>query len=105
MADTKVDTLARLAQWKIENFGPTSPYKRSDPFKIGIWNWHLSVERNRSTYIRLFPELSRVSKEQPPIARFVIRVTSSSSNRRPYISPIFTRDYSGQVMTLPALLK
>ncbi|KAL3641260.1 hypothetical protein CASFOL_016228 [Castilleja foliolosa] len=91
MADTKVETLARLAQWKIDNFGPTSPYKRSDPFKIGIWNWHLSVERNRSTYIRLFPEPSRVSKEQPPIARFVIRVTSSGSNRRPYISPIHER--------------
>ncbi|KAL3616111.1 hypothetical protein CASFOL_040405 [Castilleja foliolosa] len=42
MADTKVETLARLAQWKIENFGPTSPYKRSDPFKIGIWNWYPS---------------------------------------------------------------
>lgn len=48
---------------------------------------HLSVEKNRSLYIRLFPEPSRVSKEQPPIARFVLRVTTSGSNRRPYISP------------------
>ncbi|KAH6759212.1 BTB/POZ domain-containing protein [Perilla frutescens var. frutescens] len=91
MADTKVETIARLAQWKIEGFGPTTPYKRSDPFKIGIWNWHLSVEKNRSVYIRLFPEPSRVSKEQPPLARFVIRVTTSASNRRPYISPIHER--------------
>ncbi|KAL0351499.1 UNVERIFIED_CONTAM: BTB/POZ domain-containing protein [Sesamum calycinum] len=91
MVDTKVETIARLAQWKIESFGPTTAYKRSDPFKIGIWNWCLSVERNRSMCVRLFPEPSRVSKEQPPIARFVIRVTTSGSNRRPYISPIHER--------------
>ncbi|XP_057795754.1 BTB/POZ domain-containing protein At1g21780-like isoform X4 [Salvia miltiorrhiza] len=91
MADTKVETIARLAQWKIESFGPTNPYKRSDPFKIGIWNWHLSVEKNRSVYIRLFPEPSRLSKEQPPLARFVIRVSTSASNRRPYVSPIHER--------------
>ncbi|EPS73986.1 hypothetical protein M569_00766, partial [Genlisea aurea] len=88
MADSKVDTIARLAQWKIENFGLTSPYKRSDPFKMGLWNWHLTVERNRSIYIRLFPEQSRALKEQPPIARFVIRVTTSASTRRPYVSPV-----------------
>ncbi|PIN16174.1 hypothetical protein CDL12_11186 [Handroanthus impetiginosus] len=91
MADSKVETIARLAQWKVESFGPTTPYKRSDPFKMGIWNWHLSVEKNRSVYIRLFPEPSRVSKEQPPIARFVLRVTTAGSNRRPYISPIHER--------------
>ncbi|KAL5192771.1 BTB/POZ domain-containing protein [Glycine soja] len=34
----RVETLARLAQWKIDNFGPCS-YKKSDPFKLGIWNW------------------------------------------------------------------
>ncbi|KAH6785777.1 hypothetical protein C2S51_038232 [Perilla frutescens var. frutescens] len=90
MVDTKVETIARLAQWKIESFGPTVPHKRSDPFKIGIWNWHLSVEKSRSVYIRLFPEPSRVSKEQPPVARFVLRVTTGS-NRRPYISPIHER--------------
>ncbi|KAL0391741.1 UNVERIFIED_CONTAM: BTB/POZ domain-containing protein [Sesamum radiatum] len=87
MGDAKVETIARLAQWKIDSFGPTTPYKRSDPFKIGIWNWHLSVEKSRSVYIRLFPEPSRVSKEQPPVARFVIRVTTAGSNRRPF-SPV-----------------
>ncbi|XP_051124102.1 BTB/POZ domain-containing protein At1g21780 isoform X1 [Andrographis paniculata] len=91
MADLKVETIARLAQWKIENFGPATPYKRSDPFKIGIWNWYLSVEKNRSMYIRLFPEPSRISKDQPPLARFVLRVTTSSSNRRPFVSPIHER--------------
>lgn len=48
---------------------------------------YLSIEKNRYMYIRLFPEPSRLSKEQPPIARFVIRVTISGGNRKPYISP------------------
>ncbi|PQP99633.1 BTB/POZ domain-containing protein [Prunus yedoensis var. nudiflora] len=89
MADSKVETISRLAQWRIENFGPCS-YKRSDPFKLGIWNWHFSLEKNRYLYIRLFPEPSRVSKEQPPLARFVLRVSSSGPGRRPYISPGLT---------------
>ncbi|CAI0393135.1 unnamed protein product [Linum tenue] len=91
MVDSKVETISRLAQWRIENFGPCS-YKKSDPFKVGIWNWHLSVEKNRYLYVRLFPEPSRASKEQPPIARFVLRVSSNTgNNRRPYISPIHER--------------
>ncbi|KAL8257171.1 hypothetical protein R6Q59_029212 [Mikania micrantha] len=90
MVDTKVETISRLAQWRIDNFGPCT-YKRSDPFKIGMWNWQLSVEKNRYLYIRLFPEPSRLSKEQPPIAKFIIRVTTAGNNRRPYISPIHER--------------
>ncbi|GAA0139367.1 hypothetical protein Leryth_003168 [Lithospermum erythrorhizon] len=90
MSDTKVETISRLAQWKIESFGP-STYKRSDPFKISIWNWHLAIERNRYMYIRLYPEPTRLTKEQPPVARFVVRVTSCGPNRRPSVSPIFER--------------
>ncbi|XP_059630743.1 BTB/POZ domain-containing protein At1g21780 isoform X2 [Cornus florida] len=90
MADSKVETISRLAQWRIENFGPCT-YKKSDPFKVGIWNWHLTIEKNRYLYIRLFPEPSRASKEQPPIARFVLRVSTTGANRRPYISPIHER--------------
>ncbi|KAJ6939264.1 BTB/POZ domain-containing protein [Populus alba x Populus x berolinensis] len=91
MADSKVDTISRLAQWRIENFGSFS-FKKSDPFKVGIWNWHLSIEKNRYLYIRLFPEPSRASKEQPPIARFVLRVSNAgANNRRPYISPVHER--------------
>ncbi|OVA07281.1 BTB/POZ-like [Macleaya cordata] len=89
-SDSKVETISRLAQWRIESFGPCS-YRRSDPFKVGIWNWHLSIEKNRYLYVRLFPEPGRISKEQPPIARFVLRVCSGGSNRRPYISPIHER--------------
>lgn len=90
MGDSKVETISRLAQWRIENFGPCT-LKRSDPFKVGIWTWQLSIEKNRYLYIRLFPEPSRLSKEQPPIAKFVLRVTTSGTNRRPYISPIHER--------------
>ncbi|XP_027148513.1 BTB/POZ domain-containing protein At1g21780 [Coffea eugenioides] len=88
--DSKVETISRLAQWRIDTFGP-STYKRSDPFKMGIWNWILSIEKSRYMYFRLFPELSRVSKEQPPEARFVLRVTTTGTNRKPYISPIHER--------------
>lgn len=90
MADTKVETISRLAQWRIDNFGPCS-YKKSDAFKLGLWNWHLAVEKNRYLYIRLFPELSRVAKDQPPIARFILRVSNVGVCRRPYISPIHER--------------
>lgn len=90
MGDSRVETISRLAQWRIDNFGPCS-YKKSDPFKVGIWNWHLSIEKNRYLYIRLFPEPSRASKEQPPIARFILRVSTAGASRRPYISPIHER--------------
>ncbi|KAH1255839.1 BTB/POZ domain-containing protein [Glycine max] len=57
----RVETLARLAQWKIDNFGPCS-YKKSDPFKLGIWNWYFST----------------VLKDNPPFFRFVLRVSAAS---------------------------
>ncbi|XP_047161897.1 BTB/POZ domain-containing protein At1g21780-like [Vigna umbellata] len=87
MADSKVETISRLAQWRIDNFGPCS-YKKSDPFKLGIWNWYISIERNRYLYIHIFPEPSRLSKEQPPVARFILRVSNNSGpTRKFYISP------------------
>lgn len=36
-------------------------------------------------YIRLFPETSKLCRDQPPIARFVLRVSSSGGNRKPII--------------------
>ncbi|XP_058087311.1 BTB/POZ domain-containing protein At1g21780 isoform X2 [Magnolia sinica] len=89
-SDSKVETISRLAQWRIESFGPCS-YRRSDSFKVGIWNWHLSIEKNRYMYVRLFPEPGRVSKDQPPIAKFILRVSNIGANRRPYISPVHER--------------
>lgn len=113
MAD-RVDTVARLAQWKIENFGPCS-YKKSDPFKLGIWNWsavvsihlfhfslyiwikleilnsfifrYFSIVRNRFFSIHLFPEPSKVSKDHPPVARFILRVSVAGSSRKFIVSP------------------
>lgn len=87
--DSKVETISRLAQWRIENFGPCS-YKKSEPFRVGLWNWHLSVEKNRYMYVRLYPEPSKASKEQPPIASFILRV-NAGAGRKPYISPIHER--------------
>ncbi|KAK1433323.1 hypothetical protein QVD17_10233 [Tagetes erecta] len=88
-ADTKVETISRLAQWRIDNFG-SSTFKRSEPFKIAIWNWQLSIEKKLYTYIRLFPEPSRLSKEQPPVVKVILRVTSTGTNRR-FTSPILER--------------
>ncbi|CAA7404482.1 unnamed protein product [Spirodela intermedia] len=89
-SDSKVETISRLAQWRIESFGLCT-YRRSDAFKVGIWNWYMSVEKNRYMYIRLFPEPCRLSKEQPPIAKFVLRVSNVGPGRRPYISPVHER--------------
>ncbi|KAK7410611.1 hypothetical protein VNO78_01544 [Psophocarpus tetragonolobus] len=83
----RVETVARLAQWKIDNFGPCS-YKKSEPFKVGIWNWYFSVVRNRYLYIHLFPEPSQVSKDHPPFARFILRVSDSGSSCSFHISPV-----------------
>ncbi|XP_057531637.1 BTB/POZ domain-containing protein At1g21780 [Amaranthus tricolor] len=90
MGDTKVETISRLAQWKIDNFGPCS-YKKSDSFKLGLWNWHIAIEKNRYLNVRLFPEPSRQSKDQPPLARFILRVSNLGISRRPYISPVHER--------------
>ena len=69
-----------------------------------FWRWvcrHLSIEKNRYLYIRLFPEPSRVSKDQPPLARFVLRVSNTGANRRPYISPSMHRF----VLFLPLVIR
>ncbi|OEL22593.1 BTB/POZ domain-containing protein [Dichanthelium oligosanthes] len=85
--DSRVETISRLAQWRIDTLGPCS-YRRSDPFKLGIWNWYLSVEKSRSVCIRLFPEPGRVAKEQPPLARFLLRVSWPGPPRRSCASPV-----------------
>ena len=38
----RVETTPRLAQWRIENLASCT-YRKSDPFKIGKWNWYLSI--------------------------------------------------------------
>lgn len=83
----KVETTSRLAQWKIENLASCS-YRKSNPFRIGKWNWHLAVERSRTLLVKLFPEISNWTRENPPIASFVIRVlTSATGDRKSLIHP------------------
>ncbi|CAN1847918.1 BTB/POZ domain-containing protein At1g55760 [Linum perenne] len=77
----RVETTCRLAQWRINNLASCS-YRKSHPFKIGYWNWHLSVEKNRALVVRLYPETSNLTRENPPIASFVIRLVSSSLGDR-----------------------
>ncbi|XP_021287538.1 BTB/POZ domain-containing protein At1g55760 [Herrania umbratica] len=85
----RVETTARLAQWRIDNLASCT-YRKSDPFKIGKWNWHLSVERNRVLYVKLYPEISNLTRENPPIASFIIRVVCSTGDRRAFTHPEIT---------------
>ncbi|XP_042519871.1 BTB/POZ domain-containing protein At1g55760-like [Macadamia integrifolia] len=85
----RVETTSRLAQWKIDNFASCT-YRKSDPFKIGNWNWHLSVEKNRILSIKLYPEISNLTREQPPIASFNIRVRFSVGDRKAIVHPGIT---------------
>lgn len=77
----RVDTTPRLAQWRIDTLSSCT-YRKSDPFKIGLWNWFLTVERNKQLFVKLYPEASSLTREQPPIASFNIKLVSSSSPAR-----------------------
>lgn len=35
----RVETAPRLAQWRIDNVSSSCTYRKSDPFKVGLWNW------------------------------------------------------------------
>ncbi|KAD6119891.1 hypothetical protein E3N88_11162 [Mikania micrantha] len=64
--------LLRLAQWRIDNLASCS-CRKSDPLRIGRWNWRLVLE---------FPELSSSNKDSPLIVSFIIRVVSSLGGRK-----------------------
>ncbi|XP_062017462.1 BTB/POZ domain-containing protein At1g55760 [Rosa rugosa] len=85
----RVETTSRLAQWRIDNLASCT-YRKSDPFKIGKWNWHLSVEKNKVLFVKLFPEVSNLTRENPPIASFVIRVVCSVGDRKALTHPEIT---------------
>ncbi|KAL5577742.1 hypothetical protein UlMin_019441 [Ulmus minor] len=85
----RVETTSRLAQWRIENLASCT-YRKSDPFKMGKWNWHLSVEKNRVLFVKLYPEISNLTRENPPIASFIIRLLSSAADRKTFIHPEIT---------------
>ncbi|KAD4386355.1 hypothetical protein E3N88_26524 [Mikania micrantha] len=85
-SDYRVDTVSRLAQWRVDNFGSAS-YRKSDPFRIGKWNWHLILEKNRNWIIKLFPEIPKLARDNLPIASFNIRVISLSGGRKTLVHP------------------
>ncbi|XP_022735234.1 BTB/POZ domain-containing protein At1g55760-like [Durio zibethinus] len=85
----RVETTARLAQWRIDNLASCT-YRKSDPFKIGKWNWHLTVEKNRVLYVKLHPEISNLTRDNPPIASFIIRVVCSAGDRKAFTHPEIT---------------
>lgn len=45
------------------------------------------MEKNRTLFIKLYPEISSLSKETPPIASFIIRVVSSLGGRTALVHP------------------
>ncbi|PQQ01479.1 BTB/POZ domain-containing protein [Prunus yedoensis var. nudiflora] len=85
----RVETTSRLAQWRIDNLASCT-YRKSDPFKIGKWNWHLSLEKNRVLYVKLYPEISNLTRDNPPIASFIIRVVCSVGDRKTLTHPEIT---------------
>lgn len=91
MGETK--TVARFAQWTFEALSTSSP-KQSEPFQMGLWTWFIAVEKDQTMYVRLFPEANQIAKEQPPIARFRIKVEAINvgvENMVPHISPVYER--------------
>lgn len=48
---------------------------------------HLSVEKNRMLFVKLYPEISSLSRDKPPIASFIIRVISSAGGRKSLAHP------------------
>ncbi|XP_024968012.1 BTB/POZ domain-containing protein At1g55760-like [Cynara cardunculus var. scolymus] len=82
----RVDTTSRLAQWRIDNLAAFT-YRKSNPFRIGKWNWHLAVEKNRTLLIKLYPEISNLTQDGPPIVSFIIRLVSLSEGRKVLVHP------------------
>ncbi|KAK3011000.1 hypothetical protein RJ639_012937 [Escallonia herrerae] len=51
---------------------------------------HLAVEKNRTLSIKLYPEISNLTRDNPPIASFIIRVVSSVGDRKTLAHPEIT---------------
>lgn len=43
---------------------------------------YLSVEKHKVVFVKLFPEISNVTRDNPPIASFIMRVVSSAHGNR-----------------------
>ncbi|CAL5404880.1 unnamed protein product [Camellia sinensis] len=51
---------------------------------------HLAVEKNRTLLIKLYLEISNLTRDSPPIASFIIRVVCSMGDRKSLIHPEIT---------------
>ncbi|KAG0463632.1 hypothetical protein HPP92_019701 [Vanilla planifolia] len=56
-------------------------------FRLSDKHRHLTVEKNKQLFVKLYPEPSTLTKEQPPIATFIIKIVSSAPNRKTLIHP------------------
>lgn len=56
-------------------------------FIFGLKWRHLSVEKNRVLFVKLFPEISNLTRDNPPIASFIVRVVSSVGDRKAITHP------------------
>ncbi|KAL6661195.1 hypothetical protein ACP70R_000579 [Stipagrostis hirtigluma subsp. patula] len=86
----RVEAAPRLAQWRVDAL-PCYTYRRSLPFRIGLWNWFLSVERNnKQTCVKLFAENSNSTKDAAPapIASFATKLLISlPPNQKTIVHP------------------
>ena len=59
----------------------------NDMFSLDLYWRHLSVEKNRVLFVKLYPEVSNLTRENPPIASFIIRVVCSAGDRKALTHP------------------
>jgi speckle-type POZ protein len=45
------------------------------------------LEKNRLLFVKLYPEISNLTRDNPPIASFIIRVVSSAGDRKALTHP------------------
>ncbi|XP_042415577.1 BTB/POZ domain-containing protein At1g21780-like [Zingiber officinale] len=85
----KVKAISPLAQWKVDNLRFDN-YRRSGTFKIGIWNWCLTVWNNYSVLsIRLIYEPNFITEDKHPFAQIVIHANCTGSTNDHYRSTVY----------------
>ncbi|PWA91875.1 SKP1/BTB/POZ domain-containing protein [Artemisia annua] len=76
-----VETMSRVAQWRINNFDSTSPLQ-SESFKIGDRHWSLILEKRRLNFVIILIPEWELSGHDPLIASFNMRVVSLVGGRK-----------------------
>ncbi|OMO50136.1 BTB/POZ-like protein [Corchorus olitorius] len=90
MVDSKVETISRLAQWRIDNFGPCT-YKKSDPFKVGLWNW-IGVCLSVFFAIEFLEQKCYLKSDCASQAWAVFENENMEQNHSPFIAKVGERD-------------